>query len=69
MRIISILLALCIATALQAQTNASVIVKKGNTFCCGEQQMDRAAYQQYKQGRQCMIAGWALFGGGLAIRF
>lgn len=64
-------------TIVPAETQSSIVVKKGNTFYCGDQQMNRAAYkqflqnecpqayQQYKQGQQCMIAGWALFGGGL----
>lgn len=64
-------------TIVPAETQSSIVVKKGNTFYCGDQQMHRAAYkqflqnecpqayQQYKQGQQCMIAGWALFGGGL----
>ena len=64
-------------TIVPAEMQSSVVVKKGNTFYCGDQQMNRAAYkqflqdecpqayQQYKQGQQCMIAGWALFGGGL----
>lgn len=64
-------------TIVPAETQSSIVVKKGNTFYCGDQQMNRAAYKQflqnecpqayrqYKQGQQCMIAGWALFGGGL----
>lgn len=64
-------------TIVPAETQFSIVVKKGNTFYCGDQQMNRAAYkqflqnecpqayQQYKQGQQCMIAGWSLFGGGL----
>ena len=71
-------LLLGVATVMQAQTTSSVVVKKGGKFYCGEQQMNRAAYkqflqaecpqayQQYHQGQQCMIAGWALLGGGLA---
>ena len=78
MKKVLLLLALCVATVMQAQTTSSVVVKKGGKFYCGEQQMNRAAYkqflqaecpqayQQYHQGQQCMIAGWALLGGGLA---
>ena len=63
--------------AQEVQAESPVLIKQGNTFYYGEQQMDRAAYKQflqnecpqayrqYKQGQQCMIAGWALFGGGL----
>ena len=31
------------------------------------QQNCQAAYDQYKRGRQCNIAGWCLFGGGAAL--
>ena len=31
------------------------------------QQNCQAAYDQYKRGRQCYIAGWSLFGGGAAL--
>ena len=31
------------------------------------QQNCQAAYDQYKRGRQCYIAGWSLFGGGDAL--
>lgn len=77
MKKVCLFLALCIAGVMQAQTASSVVVKKGNMFYCGEQQMNRAAYkqfleteclqayQQYHQGEQCMIAGWSLLGGGL----
>ena len=81
MKRVCLFLALCIAGIMQAQTTSSVVVKKGNMFYCGEQQMDRAAYkqfletecpqayQQYHQGEQCMIAGWSLFGGGAVGAF
>lgn len=79
-KLLLLILVMCVCglTHVQAQTASSVVVKSGNTFCCGEQQMNRAAYKQflqdecpqayrqYKQGQQCMIAGWTLFGVGLA---
>ena len=68
--------AFCLLHA-QEQPASSLVVKKGNTYYYGSQQMNRAAYkrflqsecpqawQQYKQGEQCMIAGWTLFGTGI----
>lgn len=59
------------------QPNSPILIKQGNMFYHGEQAMNRAAYkqflqsecpqayQQYKQGQQCMIAGWVLLGAGL----
>lgn len=60
------------------QTSRSVVMRDGGTYYCGDQQMNGAAYkrfletecpqafQQYKQGQQCMIAGWVLLSFGLA---
>lgn len=59
------------------QTSRSVVMRDGGTYYCGDQQMNGAAYkrfletecpqafQQYKQGQQCMIAGWTLLGFGV----
>jgi len=67
----------CCLLYAQEQPTSSLVVKKGNTYYYGSQQMNRAAYkqflqnecpqawQQYKQGEQCMIAGWTLFGTGI----
>ena len=49
--------------AQEVQAESPVLIKQGNTFYYGEQQMDRAAYKQFLQN-ECP-QGWALFGGGL----
>lgn len=61
----------------QASAVKSPIIRDGGTYYCGELQMDGAAYkrfletecpvayQQFKQGQQCMISGWTLLGFGL----
>ena len=57
------------------------LTRSGNTFYIGgkeeikgqkvlefyAKQNCQAAYDQYKRGRQCYIAGWSLFGGGAAL--
>lgn len=64
--------------ALQPAQKRSVVIKDGGKYYCGDLQMNGAAYkqflqdecpqayQQYKQGQQCMISGWVLLGFGLA---
>lgn len=66
-----------ISIDVQAETSTSVLVKQGNTYLYSTQSMDNAAYrqflqtecpqawQQYKQGSNCAIAGWSLLGAGL----
>lgn len=61
----------------QASAVKSPIIRDGGTYYCGELQMNGAAYkrfletecpvayQQFKQGQQCMISGWTLLGFGL----
>lgn len=63
--------------SVQAEEASSVLIKNGNTYLYKGQKMDKAAYKlflqnecpqawkQYKQGRECAIAGWTLFGAGL----
>ena len=61
----------------QPAQERSVVIRDGGTYYCGDLQMNGAAYkrfletecpqafQQYKQGQQCMIAGWSLLGFGV----
>lgn len=77
MRKEALLFILFCATMLHAQASSPVVQRHGNRYFYGEQLMDNAAYmqflqsecpqafQQYKSGRQCMVAGWALFGTGV----
>ncbi|MBR4521352.1 MAG: hypothetical protein IKO63_08055 [Paludibacteraceae bacterium] len=61
----------------QPEQKRSVVIKDGGKYYCGDLQMNGSAYkkflheecpqayQQYKQGQQCMISGWVLLGFGL----
>lgn len=77
MKRVFLLFGLLLTIAMQAPASSPVVSRQGNTYYYGEQPMNSAAYmqflqnecpqalQQYKSGRQCMIAGWTLFGAGL----
>lgn len=77
-RICTLIMCACfVVMAVQAETTPSILIKNGNTYQYNGQNMDKAAYRlflqnecpqawkQYKQGRECAIAGWTLFGAGL----
>lgn len=64
-------------SCMHAETTSSVLIKNNNVYHYNGQRMDKATYRlflqnecpqawkQYKQGRECAIAGWTLFGAGL----
>ena len=63
--------------SVRAEETSSILIKSGSCYQYNGQKMDKTAYcvflqnecpqawKQYKQGRECVISGWTLFGTGM----